>query len=138
MLAQLRQIALKVFENVLIIAQPALGGLQILVLEQEIKNLRLIMHRRDGRAAIVPRATPAAIVDAKIQERETRIAAHLTGEHLIQRNAVHKIGRFRTGRTGEKRLFRVMITRLHARMKQVLEHCHLRQSLHPLQVIGRS
>ena len=136
--AQLRQIALKARENVLIVAQPTLSGLHILILEQQIKNLRLIMHRRNGRTAIVPRATPAAIVDTKVQERETRLTAHLTGEHLIQRNTVHKIGCLRAGRTGEKRLFRVMITRLHARMKQVLEHRHLFQRLHPLQVIRRS
>ena len=129
---------MKVRKNVLIVAQPTLGGLHILILKQQIKNLRLIMHRRNGRTAIVPRATPAAIVDTKVQKRKPRIAAHLTGEDLIQRNAIHKIGRFRTGRAGEKRLFRVMITRLHARMEQVLEHCHLFQRLHPLQVIGRS
>ena len=88
--------------------------------EEFIKDQRFVVHRWNGRAAIVPRAAPAAIVDTQRQKRKACVGTDVLREDLIQRNRIGECWGFGAWRTGEKRLLRVVIAGRHARMKEIL------------------
>ena len=71
-------------ENVLIVAELFVLGLQILFLKEFLEDLFFVMHGRNGRTTIVPRNPPTTIVYTEIQKGESSFLAHFLGKYLIQ------------------------------------------------------
>ena len=134
-LLQLFHIAIQTLDDVLVVADLLLLGTQVFLTEEFIKNDLLIVHRWDGNPTVIPRAPPTAVVNAEREVGEAGITTQLAGEDLVERNRVREICCFGCGRPGEEGFFRVVVTRFHPRVIEVLEDGHLVGDLHVFQVL---
>ena len=64
--------------------------LQILLAKEHVVDPGLVVHRRNGDPAGIPRTTPAAVVNAECEEGKARFTTDLLRQYLVERDAVDK------------------------------------------------
>jgi len=82
--AQSSDVPLQAIEDVLVVVELVLFGLKVLFLEELFENLRLVIHRRDGGATVVPGDSPTTVVYAEVEKGEAGISTHFAGHNLIE------------------------------------------------------